>query len=197
MRAMKTKLLRAIAAVVAGTAATAAMTYLPIYLVDRGEGAQITTIYRGTDGWYNARDKTFGVAWSNLQLIDQPLTSPITEGELPSWAEPPPPPHPQGPLLRIGTLASGWPFPALRARWTITSLDRNFPVPAELDDQDTSIYYAAEDFMKGNRGGGPDEVAVIWSGAVANAAIYAAAAWVLIGVRARLVIRREAAAPAP
>jgi hypothetical protein len=70
-------------------------------------------------------------------------------------------------------------------------------VPAELDDQDTSIYYAAEDFMKGNRGGGPDEVAVIWSGAVANAAIYAAAAWVLIGVRARLVIRREAAAPAP
>ena len=196
MRGMKPLLLRSLLAVTAGAAATGAMTYLPIYLVDRGEGAKITTIYRGTDGWYNARDKTFGVAWSNLQLIDQPLTSPLTEGELPAWAEPPAPPHPEGPLLRIGTLASGWPLPAIRARWTITSLDRNFPVPAELDDQDTSIYYAAEDFTKGNRGGGPDEVAILWSGALANFAIYAAAAWVLLGVRARLVIRREAVAPA-
>lgn len=196
MRAMKTLLLRTLLAAVVGAAATGAMTYLPIYLVDRGQGARITTIYRGTDGWYNARDEVFGLRWSNLQLIDQPLTSPIDEGELPAWAEPPPPPHPEGPLLRVGTLASGWPFPVIRARWSIATLDRNFPVGAELDDQDTSIYYAAEDFMKGNRAGGPDEVTVLWGGALANFAIYATAAWVLLGLRARVVIRREAAAGA-
>lgn len=194
---MKKLLPRTLLAAVVGAVATGAMTYLPIYLVDRGQGARITTIYRGTDSWFNARDKAFGLAWSNLQLIDRPLTSPITDGELPAWAEPPPPPHPEGPLLRIGTLASGWPLPALRARWTIVTLDRNFPVPAELDDQDTSIYYAAEDFMKGNRSGGTAEVTVLWGGALANFAIYTAAAWLLLGLRARVVIRREAAAGAP
>lgn len=196
MRAMKSILLRTLVAAAVGAAATGAMTYLPIYLVDRGQGAQIRTIYRGTESWFNARDQAFGLWWSNLQLVDQPLTSPITEGELPAWAEPPPPPHPEGPLLRIGTLASGWPFPVIRARWSIATLDRNFPVGAELDDQDTSIYYAAEDFMKGNRAGGPDEVTVLWGGALANFAIYTAAVWILLGVRARLVIRREAAATA-
>lgn len=196
MRAMKTLLVRGVLPLLVAAIATAVMAYLPIYLVDRGQGARISTIYRGTDAWFIARDESFGLWWSNLQLIDQPLTTPITEGEVPAWAEPPPPPHPQGPLLRIGTLASGWPFPAMRARWSIVTLDRNFPVGAELDDQDTSIAYAAEDFMKGNRAGGPDEVTVLWRGALANLAIYAVAAWALLALRARLVTRREASAPA-
>ncbi|MEY3142587.1 MAG: hypothetical protein RLY21_1080 [Planctomycetota bacterium] len=197
MRAMKTLLLRGVLPLLVGAAATAAMAYLPIYLVDRGQGARITTIYRGTESWFNARDEAFGLHWSNLQLVDQPLSSPITEGELPAWAEPPPPPHPEGPLVRIGTLASGWPFPVVRARWSIATLDRNFPVGAELDDQDTSIYYAAEDFVKGNRAGGPDEVTILWGGALANFAIFALAVSVLIDLRIRIVTRRATAAAAP
>lgn len=196
MRAMKTLWLHALVAVVVGAAAATAMSYLPIHLVDRGQGARSTTIFRGSDVWTNARDEAFGLAWSNLQLRDQQLLSPVNEGELPAWAEPPAGPHPEGVILRIGTLASGWPFPAIRMRWTVTTTEQNFPVFAEVDDQDTSIYYAAEDIRKGNRAGGPDEVKVLWGGALANAAIYALAAWVLLGVRARLVTRREAAAPA-
>ena len=196
MRAMKTLLLRGVLPLLVAAAATAAMAYLPIYLVDRGQGARITTIHRGTDSWFNARDEVFGLRWSNLQLIDQPLSSPINDGELPAWAEPPPPPHPAGPLFRVGTLASGWPLAVIRARWSIATLDRNFPVGAELDDQDTSIYYAAEDFMKGNRAGGPDELNILWGGALANFAIFALAASVLIDLRIRVVTRRAAAAAA-
>ena len=196
MRGMKKHILRAVVALIAGAVAVGAMTFLPIHQVHRGHGARITTIFRGTHVWANARDEAFGLAWSNLQLLDQQLLSPVREGELPAWAEPPPPPYPDGALLRIGTLASGWPFPALRMRWTVTTTGQNFPVPAELDDQDTSIAYAAEDFTKGNRGGGPQEIAVLWRGALANLGLYATTVWVLLSLRATLVTRRAGAAAA-
>lgn len=193
---MKTILLRALLAVLVGAAAAVAMTYLPIYLVDRGQGARISTIYRGTESWFNARDEAWGLSWSNLQLVDQPLSSPIDEGALPAWAEPPRGPHPAGPMFRVGTLASGWPFLSLRMRWSVATMNQNFPVPAELDDQDTSVYYAAEDFVKRNRAGGPGEVTVLWPGALANFAIYAVAAYALIALRGLLATRRVDAAAA-
>ena len=204
MRGMKTHLLRAVVALIAGAAATAAMTYLPIHQVNRGHGARQTTIFRGEHVWANARDEVFGVRWSNLRLLDERLLSPVNEGDLPAWAEPPQGPYPAGVMFRVGTLAAGWPYPAMRARWIVSTLDRNFPVPADLDDQDTSIYYAADDFVHGNRGGGPTEILILWTGALANFAIYAVAAWmvlvigrkVLPRVRARPVTRREGAAAA-
>ena len=193
---MKKHLLRAVVASIAGAVATVAMTYLPIHQVNRGQGARQATIFRGEHVWANARDEVFGVRWSNLRLLDERLLSPVSDGEVPEWAEPPHGPNPDGVMYRVGTLAAGWPFPSLQARWIVTDRERKFPVPADLDDQDTSIYYAADDFVNGNRGGGPTEVGILWKGALADFAIYAAAAWLLLGVRARLVIRREGAAAA-
>lgn len=183
-------------AIAVGILATLACAFLPVLLVERGNGARITTVHRGSHGWWNARDEVFGMQWSNLQLMDETLSSPLDDGELPAWAEPPPPPYPEGPILRVGTLALGWPKPVLRLRWTVATLKQNFPIPAEIDDQDTSIVYAAEDFMQRNRGGGPQERTVLWSGALFNMSMFAcvAAALLRIGIR---FTRRAAPAAAP
>jgi hypothetical protein len=194
MRVMSTPLprattslgLHAVAAVVFGVIATALMTYVPLQQVDRGRGAQIRQIYRGEYAWVNARDEAFGLAWSNLQLSPTRMTTPITDGDLPGWAEPPPPPYPDVQFLRIGTLASGWPLPIVAFRWTVTTTKRNFPIHAELDDGNTSISHAAESVLTGGRGGAPEERRILWVGALANVAIFAAAAFVVLTVVARV-----------
>lgn len=186
MRGMKRQLLRAAVALILGMLVAAVMTSLPIHRVDRGQGARISTIYRGHDGWYIAHDEVFGLTWFNLQLMDAPLIEPLEEGELPRWAEPPRDAPRDVPMYRVATLASGWPFLGLRMRWTVTGTSQNFPIPAELDDQDTSIAYAAEDFRLRNRGGGPGEIGILWSGALANVAAYAVIAFALLGLRDRL-----------
>ncbi|MFZ9913749.1 MAG: hypothetical protein ACO3IB_00215 [Phycisphaerales bacterium] len=183
-------------AIAVGILATLACAFLPVLLVERGHGARITTVHRGSHGWWNARDEVFGMQWSNLQLMDETLSSPLDDGELPAWAEPPPPPYPEGPILRVGTLALGWPKPVLRLRWTVATLKQNFPIPAEIDDQDTSIVYAAEDFMQRNRGGGPQERTVLWSGALFNTAMFACVAAALLRIGLRFT-RRAAQAEAP
>ncbi|MFZ9880349.1 MAG: hypothetical protein ACO3QC_02980 [Phycisphaerales bacterium] len=183
-------------AIAVGILATLACAFLPVLLVERGHGARITTVHRGSHGWWNARDEVFGMQWSNLQLMDETLSSPLDDGELPAWAEPPPPPYPEGPILRVGTLALGWPKPVLRLRWTVATLKQNFPMPAEIDDQDTSIVYAAEDFMQRNRGGGPQERTVLWSGALFNTAMFACVAAALLRIGLRFT-RRAAQAEAP
>lgn len=161
-------------ALVVGAVATAVSTFMPMYLVERGHGAQVATIHRGVHGWWLATDSVFGLRWSNLMLIDPPLSEPVWSGELHGWQEPPPPPYPQAQFLRIGTLAAGWPLPALSMRWTVTSPTRNFPVPAEVDDADTSIVYAAESALTGSRGGGPEQVDVLWVGTLFNVVFYGA-----------------------
>lgn len=161
-------------ALAVGVAATAAGVWIPLLRLERGQGGRITTIYRGTDGWFNARDEVLGLRWSNLQRMEIPLNSPLDEGELPGWAEPPPPPYADTPMLRIGTLAAGWPLPAWRMRWVVSRLDQNFPMPAEVDDQDTSIVNAAEDAIRGTRAGGPSERGILWPGALGNTALFAA-----------------------
>lgn len=183
-------------AIAVGILATLACAFLPVLLVERGNGARITTVHRGSHGWWNARDEVFGMQWSNLQLMDETLSSPLDDGELPAWAEPPPPPYPEGPILRVGTLALGWPKPVLRLRWTVATLKQNFPIPAEIDDQDTSIVYAAEDFMQRNRGGGPQERTVLWSGALFNMSMFACVAAALLRIGLRFT-RRAAPAAAP
>ena len=170
----RSRVIRIAVALVVGLAAAAVSTYLPMYMVERGGGATIGTIHRGVHGWWHARDRVFGLRWSNLMLIDPPLSTPLWDGEVSGWEEPPPPPYPAAQFLRIGTLAAGWPLPALRMRWTVTSMTRSFPVPAELDDADTSIVYAAESALTGTRGGGPEQVEVLWIGAVFNVVFYAA-----------------------
>jgi hypothetical protein len=114
------------------------------------------------------------------------MTTPITDGDLPGWAEPPPPPYPDVQFLRIGTLASGWPLPTVAFRWTVTTTKRNFPIHAELDDGNTSISHAAESVLTGGRGGAPEERRILWVGALANVAIFAAAAFVVLTVVARV-----------
>lgn len=175
-------------ALVVGVLATAVTARLPLHLVDRGHGGRIRTIHRGTHGWWHARDYAWGLRWSNLQLIDPPLSTPVWDGELHGWEEPPPPPYPEAQFFRVGTLASGWPLPVLRMRWTETDLRRPFPVPAELDDGDVSIWNATDSALHGSRGGPPKEKGILWFGAVANTIFYAA---VLVGPVAllRRVIR--------
>lgn len=179
-----------------GLVATAATTYLPLVAVERGHGARIAMVTRGVHPWWNARDEVFGVRWSNLQLIDPPLATPTRVGELPGWAEPPEPPFPESAILRVGTLAAGWPMPVLRARWTVATRARNFPVPAEVDDQDTSIRYATESLLTGGRGGGPEDRSILATGAMLNTAIYAGVAWLALVGAARLT-RRAGGEAAP
>ncbi len=173
-------------ALAVGVAATAAGVWIPLLRLERGQGGRITTIYRGTDGWFNARDEALGLRWSNLQRMEIPLNSPLDEGELPAWAEPPPPPYPDTPMLRIGTLAAGWPLPAWRMRWVVSRLDQNFPMPAEVDDQDTSIVNAAEDALRGTRAGGPSERGILWPGALGNTALFAALMLGFLALRDRM-----------
>lgn len=161
-------------AVALGLIATAATSVLPMLLLNRGAGCRLTTVFRGTDGWFVARDEVFGLRWVNLQHMSMQLLSPVEVGALPSWAEPPPGPHRTHELLRVATLASGWPEPSYRFRWVIEGDRQNFPMPAEHDDQDTSIIYAVEDALRGNRGGGPSEQGVLWPGALLNTTLYSA-----------------------
>jgi len=182
---------RVAVALVLGAGATCAGVWIPLVRLDYGRGARITTIYRGTDGWFHASDETRGLRWSNLQRMEIPLGSPLNEGDLPSWAEPPPPPYPETPLLRIGTLAAGWPLPAWRMRWIVSRLDQNFPMPAEVDDQNSSIVNAAQDALRGNRAGGPTERSVIWPGAVGNTALFSALAFGLLAARRWLPAARR------
>lgn len=172
--------LHAAVAVVFGIIATVLMTYIPLQRVDRGEGAKIRQIYRGEYAWVNAQDRALGLAWSNLQLMPTRMTTPLLDGELPAWAEPPPPPYPDVQFLRIGTLAVGWPLPTVAFRWTVTTTKRNFPIHAELDDGNTSISHAAESVLTGGRGGAPEERRVLWVGALTNLAIFATAAFAIL-----------------
>jgi hypothetical protein len=165
-------------ALVIGAVATAATTRLPLHLVDRGHGGQIRTVHRGVHAWWHARDHAWGLRWSNLQLIDPPLSTPVWEGELHGWEEPPAPPYPAAQIYRVGTLASGWPLPVLWMRWSETDLRRPFPVPAEVDDGDLTIWNATDSALHGTRGGPPKEKRILWLGAAANTILYAA---VLVG----------------
>lgn len=172
MAAMPKRLRRLLTALVLGAIATLLLTFLPMTLVDRGHGAQIRQVYRGEFGWFHARDHAFGLEWSNLQLMQTTLSTPLFDGELPGWAEPPAPPYPKVEWFRVGTLATGWPLRTIAYRWTVSSMTRLFPMAAELDDQDTSIVYAAESVLTGSRGGGPDERQVLWVGVGANVVIF-------------------------
>jgi len=183
-------------ALVVGVVATAVTARLPMHLVDRGRGGEIRAVHRGLHAWWHARDHAWGLRWSNLQLIDPPLSSPVWDGEMHGWEEPPPPPYPEAQVYRVGTLASGWPLPVLRMRWSETDLRRPFPVPAELDDGDVSIWNATDSALHGSRGGPPKERIVLWTGAVFNTVFYAG---VLVGpvALARRALRSGLARRAP
>jgi hypothetical protein len=181
--------LRVSVALFIGAVATVASTLLPMLLLDRGSGCRSTTVFRGTDGWFVARDEVFGLRWVNLQHMSLQLLSPVEVGALPPWAEPPTDPHRTHELLRVATLATGWPQPAYRFRWVIEGHRQNFPMPAELDDQDTSIIYAVEDVFRGTRGGGPTEQGVLWPGALANLAAFVGAAYAFLVAYALVVSR--------
>lgn len=160
-----------------GVLATIAMTIYPLAAIDRGNTAKITTVYRGNHGWYHARDYAFGLEWSNLSLMSTTLSTPLFDGELPSWGEPPPPPYPQTPqipLYRLASLATGWPMRTMVFHWSVSSMTQSFPQQAERDDQNTSISNASEEVLGKRQSGGPYSSQVLWIGVVMNIAIYAA-----------------------
>jgi hypothetical protein len=166
--------LRLAFALAVGIAATAATTLVPLWWHERGHGVQSTAIYRGQFGWIFAHDEVFSVRWTNLQLLPERLLNPLDAGDIPAWAEPPAPPYPETDLFRVATLAAGWPFPWLRARWVAAEYTHSFPVPAEIDEGDTSLVYATEDLLHGTRAGGPTETGILWPGLALDVAIFAA-----------------------
>lgn len=184
---MQKPLHTAIASLVIGLLTTVAMTVVPLLRADRGHGAQITQIYRGEWGWYRATDHAFGLDWSNLGLMQTTLTSPLFDGDIPAWAEPPQPPYPKVPYFRVGTLAAGWPLRTVAFRWMVSDPKQRFPIAAEVDDQDTSLGFAAENVLEGSRGGFPHERRILWQGIAVNAAIYAGSAFVTIFVATLLM----------
>lgn len=161
-------------ALAVGLAATVGTTLVPLWWHERGHEAVRTSIYRGDTGWVYASDGVFAVRWANLQLLPERLLTPLDAGDLPAWAEPPPPPYPDTDLFRVATLAAGWPRPVLCARWVASDYTHAFPVPAEVDEGDTSLVYAAEDLLRGNRAGGPTELGVLWPGLAIDVLFFAA-----------------------
>lgn len=186
MACMSKRIRRLGVALAIGVLATIAMTIYPLAAVDRGHTAKIAPVFRGVYGWFNARDYAFGLEWSNLSLMTTTLGTPLYDGNLPPWGEPPPPPYPPAVVYRVGTLASGWPMRTIAFRWKVSSMKQSFPVPAELDDQDTSIINAAEDVLQKNRAGGPTEWTLLWPPAIANVVFYAAIVLGPIGLLLRL-----------
>jgi len=182
-------------ALVLGLAATVLCVVLPLGRVDRGAGGQLRHVHRGEHEWFQASDHAFGLSWSNLQLAPTRMVTPLVEGDLPAWGEPPPPPYPIVPYLRIATLAAGWPFHAVAFRWTVTTTDRNFPAYAELDDGDTSIGYAAESVLSGGRGGPPDERWLLWPGLLADLALFTLIAFTLASIVTRFPRRANVTPP--
>lgn len=163
-------------ALVIGVLATAATARLPLHLVDRGHGGRIEAVHRGVHPWWLARDHAWGLRWSNLQLIEPPLSSPVWLGDMHAWEEPPSPPYPDTPVFRVATLASGWPMPVLWMRWIEADVRRPFPLPAEIDEGSGSIWTATESVLHGGRGGPPEEKRILWLGAGVNTILYAAIA---------------------
>ncbi len=179
-RTLGGRLARLAGALAVGACATVASVFAPIAAVERGRGAVCWTIHRGHHLWHVAADQVTGLRWWNLQLSEQPLLNEVHEGEIAPWAEPPLDPPAPVHLLRIAQLGAGWPEPALRIRWTVDTPRQSFPMPAEIDDQDTSIVYAAEAFL-GMRPGGPFERTILWRGAVVDTVFFGALALVGLG----------------
>lgn len=174
LRGVRGVALRAAAALAVGVSATAATTLVPLWWHERGRETQRTAIYRREYGWVFAYDEVFSVRWTNLQLLPERLLTPLDAGDIPSWAEPPAPPYSDTDLFRVATLAAGWPLPWLRARWVASEYTHAFPVPAEIDEGDTSLVYAAEDLLHGTRAGGPTELGVLWPGLLLDVLVFAA-----------------------
>lgn len=175
------RVVRISGALAVGAVATVISVFAPIATVERGRGAVCWTIHRGHHLWFVAADQVPGLRWWNLQLSEQPLLNEFHDGEVAPWAEPPTDPPTPVHLLRIAQLGAGWPEPALRIRWTVDTPTQAFPMPAEIDDQDTSIVYAAEAFL-GMRPGGPNERTILWRGALIDTVFFGALSLVALGV---------------
>lgn len=175
------RVVRISGALAVGAVATVISVFAPLATVERGRGAICWTIHRGHHLWFVAADEVPGLRWWNLQLSEQPLLNEFHDGEVAPWAEPPTEPPVPVHLLRIAQLGAGWPEPALRIRWTVDTPKQAFPMPAEIDDQDTSIVYAAEAFL-GMRPGGPAERTILWRGALIDTVFFGALSLVALGV---------------
>jgi hypothetical protein len=186
-RTARSRLARIAGALAVGACATIVSVFAPIATVERGRGAVCWTIHRGHHLWHVAADEVAGLRWWNLQLSEQPLRNAFHDGEIAPWAEPPLDPPAPVHLVRIAQLGAGWPEPALRIRWTVDTPKQAFPMPAEIDDQDTSIVYAAEAFL-GMRPGGPFERTILWRGAIVDTVFFGALSLVAYGL-----VRRFAA----
>jgi hypothetical protein len=179
-----------------GTVATAASIW---WSLQNGAGRFVNTMGEGDDSvvaakqvpvtqvfiarkgvlWMAATDQVTGLEWWNLERQSQRAQNhPIDVGGLPAWAEPP---DESGPLgeWQIGTLAAGWPCRAVAREWQETDSDRGFIPHQEVDDDGTSLGKAAEGFWKN----APDSrYKVLWSGLLANLAVFTILVWPLTAV---------------
>jgi hypothetical protein len=85
---------------------------------------------------------------------------------------------------QVGTLAVGWPWPALASQWSETEVGRGFLPLVELDDDGSTIRRAAARFGDAAHGA---TIRVLLLGAVLDVAVFWAAATALIAL---VLVRR-------
>jgi hypothetical protein len=139
--------------------------------------------------WLTANDRSLGLRFWLLGREPLPLATGSLEMRIvPWWAEPDDqfaPPAGRG-KWQVGTLAVGWPWPALARQWNEIELDRGFLPPVETDDDGSTIRRAAERFTAPAP---HSRWLVLVGGLAANLGVFAlgacVATFLLLTVRAR------------
>lgn len=143
------------------------------------------------DGWVwsYASDHATGLRFYSLERVPNRLVAGnLTASDVPWWAEPRRDLDPPG-QWRVGTLAVGWPWPAVARQWDETEPDRGFLPPIELDDDGSTIRRAALRFRE------PAANAswfILPGGAAATLALFSLAASAVAWVLGGRVLRRSA-----
>lgn len=141
---------------------------------------ETTESIHGNAVWLTSARRDTGRTWIVLErvgtLFNGPIDAPVT---LADWM--PPPPDEDLPLLRIGHLAVGWPWPAFAATWEDRTGLQWLPPPIEIDDDGQSMNRASAELR---RPAGWARVRVLARGAALDAAVFILAWWIVLTVSA-------------
>lgn len=176
----KRLLLAAILGAPIGALAAAATAWWALSSVETGVEPIAGTLHvREGVPFVAATDRAFGLRFVQLERLPHPLANdPLDLPAVPAWAEPWTPAPAPG-KWQVGTLAVGWPWPAVARQWSETEPGRGFLPLVELDDDGSTIRRAAQRMTAS----APDSrVAVLGVGLLGNLLTHGAAATALIAL---------------
>jgi hypothetical protein len=177
---LKRLLLAAILGAPIGASAAAAVGWWALSSIEAGVEpiAGMLHVREGVP-FVAATDRAFGLRFVQLERLPHPLVNdPLDLPAVPAWAEPWTPAPAPG-KWQVGTLAVGWPWPAVASQWSETEIGRGFLPPVELDDDGSTIRRAAARFGDTTLGattrilpvGAAFDLALFWAGATALTAL--------------------------